>query len=242
MLIKNTSTYGTDQIKMLVYGESGNGKTHLAKTCGPDCIVLSAEGGLMSLKGSSIPYIDITVSDDGSLITDKAKRWDRLKEALVYLNSDDARKKYKWIFIDSITEISQIVVEKLKLDYPNAKDAFPMWGAYSEQMRALIKALRDIPNYHVVFVCLPTKEKDELGKTIMGLDVQGKIGHQLPGYVDLVMYLGVKEEEVGKKKRFLVTQPSDKLIAKDRSGKLNQFEEADLGKIVAKINGKGETK
>lgn len=236
MLIKSTDNLGSNNIKMLVYGPPGVGKTSLVATCSGKACVISAEGGLLSLAGKGIDFIDINSNDAGELIMDKGLRLARLKQACAFLDSKEARAKYKWIFIDSITEIAQLYVEECKLEFPDAKNAFQLWGAYGDRMRNFIKFVRDIPEYNCVFTCLSTIEKDENGKRINSIDVQGKIGDALPGYMDEVFFYHVGEVD-GVKIRKLVTQPSDKIIAKDRSGKLDAFEDPDLTKIAAKIHG-----
>ncbi|RTL05217.1 ATP-binding protein [Candidatus Dependentiae bacterium] len=233
-MIRSTRDYGNQQLKILVYGAAGRGKTYLARTL-KDVLVISAEGGLLSLRGANIDYWDITTDENGKLLS-KEKRLESLRSAYDYVQSDEVRKKYKWLFIDSLTEIGQVVIESLKLKYPEKKDALVMWGEYADQMRSLIKAFRDLPGYNVVFTALDTTEKDENAKRYQAVDLQGKISTQLPGYFDEVFYFHVYDDEnTGEKKRFLITQPNDKVIAKDRSGRLDIMEEADLGKIASKI-------
>lgn len=236
MKIQSTKNFGTNQLKIVVYGPAGVGKTSLAATCEGKAAVVSAEGGLLSLRDKDVDFIDITKDDDGKLITDESLRLVRLKEAYDYLNSAEARKKYSWIFVDSITEISQLFVKAYQKEFPDPKNNFQLWGKYGDSMRTLVKAFRDIPEYNCCLVALSTTEKDDLGKISHVLDVQGKIGDQLPGYVDEVFYYHVGDVD-GVKIRKLVTQPSDKILAKDRSGKLDVLEDPDLNKIALKING-----
>jgi hypothetical protein len=66
----------------------------------------------------------------------------------------------------------------------------------------------------------------------------GSFADRLPALFDEVLYLGVTGEisEDGKNKRALLTQANDKIeFPKDRSGKLEKFEPADLSIIVNKI-------
>ena len=54
--LKSTGDLGDQGLKVLVYGQAGCGKTTLSKTL-PTPVVLSAEGGLLSLKDDNIPYL-----------------------------------------------------------------------------------------------------------------------------------------------------------------------------------------
>jgi len=57
--LKRTGTLSANGVKLLVYGQAGAGKTTLIKTL-PKPIVLSAEGGLLSIQDSDLPFIEIS--------------------------------------------------------------------------------------------------------------------------------------------------------------------------------------
>ena len=54
IMLKRTSAVEPAFVKVLVYGASGAGKTTLIPSL-PEPIVLSAEAGLLSIRGSNIP-------------------------------------------------------------------------------------------------------------------------------------------------------------------------------------------
>ena len=56
--LKNTADVHTNGIKALVYGSAGAGKTTLAASM-PNPIIISAEGGLLSIQGAGLPYIEV---------------------------------------------------------------------------------------------------------------------------------------------------------------------------------------
>lgn len=235
MLIRSTKNYGAGNLKMLVYGAPGVGKTSLAKTCPEKCLVVSVEGGLLSLADSDVDFIDVTLDDKGQVQT-KEKRIEKLQEVFQFVQTEDA-KKYKWIFIDSITEISQNIVDVFNIKFPDKKDSLVMYSEIAKETRSLIKNWRDLPGKSVVFTALSEIEKDEMGKRYQGIAMTGKISQQIPAYFDEVFYYHVYDSDDGKKNRILITQPTEKAIAKDRSGKLEIMEQPDLSIIAAKIKG-----
>lgn len=231
--------YSSDKLKILVHGEPGVGKTSLAKTIPENekTLIISAEAGLLCLNGVDIDVIDITQDNDGKLIP-KEKRIARLGEVFTYLNSDDARAKYKWIFIDSLTEISQNMIEALNVEFPERKDSLVMYGENAKRMRSLVKSFRDLPHYNVVMTALTSVEKDENNMRISGVSMVGNIADKVPAFFDVVAHLTtIQDPESGETKRKLITGKTEKIVAKDRSGKLDQFEEPSLATIAKKIKG-----
>lgn len=239
MRITNTQQNEISKLNCLVYGPSGAGKTSLAKTIdkfGP-VLIISSEAGLLCLANHSQPIdvIDITLDDEGRPLP-KEDRIKRLGDVYKFLLSDECRSNYKTIFIDSITEISENMIEALNAEFPERKDSLVMFGENSKRMRGLIKSFRDIPYYNVVFTALPAVEKDQDNRRYTGVSMVGNISNKIAGYFDEVFYLNVAEDkENGGSKRYLITGGQENLICKDRSGRLNKFEPADLGSVFGKI-------
>jgi phage nucleotide-binding protein len=237
MKIQSTKSYSEDKLKILVFGEPGAGKTTLAKTIGEPTLIISAEAGLLCLNGEDIDVIDITQDDEGRVIP-KEKRIARLGEAYQYLLTEECRNKYKWVFIDSLTEISQNLMEQLYLEFPDRKDSLVMYGENGKRMRSLIKSFRDIPYYNVVMTALSSVDKDENNVRIIGVSMVGNISEKVPAFFDEVFYLAtIQNQETGNVDRVLVTGKSDRVMAKDRSGKLDKIEKPSLAHIASKIKG-----
>lgn len=206
-------------IKALVYGRAGVGKTYLARTA-PNPIVLSAEAGVLSLRDVAIPMITITTVQD-------------LIEAHQWLLSSAQAKPFETVYIDSISEIGEVVLANAKAQ---TKDPRQAYGELIEKMMMMIRAYRDLPK-NVVMSAKQEPNKDELTGIIQyGPSMPGsKLGHQLPYLFDEVFRLGVGKTPQGVEYRFLQTAPDLQYEAKDRSGALDTIEPPDLSRIFQKI-------
>jgi len=227
MKILNTAKIDNPQIKAIIYGESGAGKTYSAKSIDGKALVISGESGLLSLRGADLDFMDLSKDDNGKTISEPRDRIRRLSEIFAYLQAGTG---YTDVFLDSLTEIQELVVANLNKEFPDRKDSLVLWGENAKRMTGIIKAFRDLP-YNIWMTCLAEADKDENAQRFMGLALSGKVARNTPQYFDLVLYLQVDEE----KKRTFVTAKSSKNVCKDRSGRLDPVEPADLGHIARKI-------
>ena len=219
--LKSTKGIHANGVKMLVYGQAGAGKTTLIKTL-PAPVILSAEGGLLSLQGDELPYIEI--SDMATM--GEAYRW---------LMESEESKQFASVALDSISEIAEVV---LATEKKVAKDPRQAYGAMQEQMSELIRNFRDIPGRHVYFSAKVEKAQDEMGRILYYPSMPGnKMGQSLPYFFDEVLALRVEKDADGKAVRAIMTAPDGIWEAKDRSGRLDTWETPDLGNVIQKIGG-----
>lgn len=232
--IQNTNDAVNPCVKALIYGESGTGKTSLAGTLPGKTLVISAEAGLLSLRGKNIDYVNLNTDDEGKTLLTPQEKIDRLVAVYKYLV---ATKVYDNVFLDSITEIAEMQVAVVQAEFPDRKDSFPMWGEYGKRMRAIVKRFRDLEGYNVYMTCLAELDKDENMRRFWSCDVPGKIGKQLPQFFDEVLMTFVQDGEYK-----LQTKKLETNMCKDRSGKLDAVEPADLGVLMLKIFDKPKEK
>lgn len=205
-------------VNCIIYGKSGVGKTRLSSTA-PKPLILDSENGLLSIKDKDIPVI-------------KIKDFDDLKEAYDYLTSKKAKKLYETIIIDSASEVAEIVLQQLKKETKDGRQAYMQLG---EICLPLLRDFRDIP-YHVIMIC-KCKAIETDGIEIYKPSMPGKaLVENIPYLFDLMLAMRIYEDDESEKQmRYLQTQPSLTYEAKDRSGKLNDMEKPDLGKLFKKI-------
>ena len=223
MTVNNTKNLSNDKINILVYGNAGIGKTCLIPSL-PRPIVLNAEGGLLSIMGADIPYINIRSMKD-------------LDDAFDYLTKPDVMNTYDSICLDSISEIAEICLNE---EMEKTKDGRMAYGQMGKLIEYIIRTFRDFQGKIVYFTAKLDKVKDEVtGRIMWGPSMPGNVvSKDLPYQFDEVFAMRAETEaKTGAVRRFLQTSSSDNYIAKDRSGALNQFEEADLGAIIQKIGG-----
>jgi len=231
--ITKTGTIATKRVAVLVVGTAGAGKTSLIRTLpAPDSEILmvSFEGGTACLDGTNYDVIEADLKNPIVFM-------EELYEALT---SDAYKKKYKYIFIDSLTEIGQSVISFLKKDphYGQAKNTLQLYGKYAEIMTTIIKSYRDMTDYSIIFTCLDSIDRDGLDK-IESINVPGtSIKNGLRGWFDIVLSYKLYKDEEGNTIRKLVSDVGESPIAKDRTSKLDAFEDPDLSVIIKKVLGK----
>ena len=219
--LKSTGNLAGNGVKLLVYGQAGAGKTSLIPTL-PNPIVLSAEGGLLSIQDAELPYLEITTMAE-------------LQEAYKWLAESAEAAQFESVAIDSISEIAEVA---LNYEKKVNKDPRAAYGAMQEQMADIIRAFRDLPAKHVYMSAKLEKTQDEMGRILYAPSMPGnKTGQALPYFFDEVLALRVERSEAGVPVRGLQTQGDGIWTAKDRSGRLDAWEPADLNAVIAKIGG-----
>lgn len=231
MEIKNTKEYPTVQsLVMLVYGMGGVGKTTFASTF-PKPLLLDFENGAKYFGERGIE-VDVAVFKNWLSIKDK-------QELATVI------EKYETVIVDPIGE----AMEKLLNDpevakgqkYRQASGDLTMagWGQVKKEMRNFIKWLRD-SGKNIVLVA-HVDEKDDEGRIIRRPLIATKISDELITMVDVVGYMTVITQE-GEQKRVISVDASDeKIVSKDRTGKLGRYVKPDYQFIHGLLAGDKKT-
>jgi len=224
-------------INMLIYGDSGVGKTLLAS--GADgvpemrnVLVIDMEGGQLSVRKTSYEP-DIV----------RVETWKGLEQ--VYHTLHAGSHEYQTVIVDSLTEanafsLAQITTERSGGDELDLDADTPQLQEYGKNMvriLSMLRRFRDLP-MNVIFTSLAQVEKQKNGSQLILPDVTGKLAKKIPAVFDNVLYYYVKETDEGEQ-RCLLTSKTSSTVAKNRGDDalpqvvvVPHFEEANAMKAL----------
>jgi AAA domain len=157
------------------------------------------------------------------------------------------------IFVDSITDLTRQAMAWAKTrpeafsEKTGKPDTRGAYGLLAREVIALLKHLQHAPGKTVIFVGILERVVDDFNREQWQPQMEGgKAGRELPGIVDQVISMslfepegdGWRHEPAKGQVRRLVCRAANPfgLPAKDRSGRLDLTEPANLGALLAKIN------
>lgn len=211
-------------IIMIVYGNGGVGKTTFASTA-PKPLLVDCENGAkyFGLRGIKMDVAKITDANDILGIGEVARSGE-----------------YKTIILDPIGEL----MEKMKISMILKADkryvaggapTMAGWGWLKDQMRNLIKVLRD-SGCNVLFVA-HVSEVDDEGRVLKRPMLMTKLSDEIINMVDVVGYMEVVKVDDEEKRIIRVDSASDKYIAKDRTGQLGKIIPPNFTDIIDACQG-----
>lgn len=246
--MKTSDASRNEPSKVLLYAHHGYGKTYQCrfyqKRFGKG-LIISGEAGLKSIEDVDIDYLPFS-SWDGN--HDPEGGVFSFRGIWRMISSDEFKNAgFKWIAIDSLTEMSERLVEHLEREHEGNKNGFQLWGDYNRIMLGALKTIRDLP-LHVYVTCLAKEEKDANDVTQFWPLVKGSaVSKHVPALFDHVL-CGVRVTETndqGKPKviRYIVTDEVSGWHGKTRDprNRLNAFERCnDVTELLSRMTGEDE--
>lgn len=160
--------------KILVFGESGTGKTYFAGTYDNEKTLLinvKAESGTMTLRSKGINLKTITINNYADM-----------KEAISWIKENGSN--FELIFIDSLSQWQK----NLEKEIPETGNKFAKWNTIKEYTKEIVDAFKQLP-FHVVFTCEIKKDKDEnTGEIFFQPSLLGSSKDDIPYWFDEVYY------------------------------------------------------
>jgi AAA domain len=204
-------------VKSIIYGPPGSAKTPLINTC-PRPLLLACEPGLLSMRGSNVP----TFAAFTATLVDEFMKW--------FFNSNE-RKNFDTIAIDSVSHMSELyLVDALK----NNKHGLKAYGEMATKTLEQLNGLYFSQNIHTYLIA---KEAaiDDNGVRIRKPYFPGQqLMVEVPHKFDLIMRLAQHNVPgVGQTRAFRCIGSLEEM-ARDRTGRLNEFEPPNFSDIVKK--------
>jgi hypothetical protein len=215
------------RINVLIYGDSGIGKTVFAGSAQDvpemrDVLFIDVEGGTESLV-RTYPGVDVL------RIKKMSEIWP------IYEELHRGRHNYGTVVLDSLSELQKFdlmqILETGSIERPGKVDpdvaGIREWGVTLEHMRKVVRLFRDLP-MNTIFTALVNYMKDpRTGMYIKNPGLQGRAAAELPAFPDIVLYYFSKEvkevvngEEVTVEKRIAQSKRTSTVAAKDRTSLL----------------------
>ena len=184
----------SQNLKILIYGKSGVGKTYLAGSVN-NALLVDLEKGSASVKNQNL---DIVTASNAK----------EFRDILNYIKTDN---KYKTIIIDSFTRYSEMLFLALKKMYPDKRDSMNLWGDFDIASRKILEEILSI-NKNIILILLEEEVSDDGMLKKYPMYKANKFKMMLPSYFDLVSHLVVNDEG----KRLMINEPTNDAIGKNR--------------------------
>jgi AAA domain len=257
--MKIITTGATDQrgAKILIVGPTGVGKTSLLKTIDPKTtLFIDIEAGDLAVQGLTIDTLrprtwpecrDLALALAGANPAVPADAcYSDAHHAAVQdrFGGPEQLGRYQTFFIDSITAAGRLCFAwsshqpEAFSDRSGKRDLRGAYGLHAREVLAWLMHLQQARAVNVVFLGVLETVTDDFNRTENRLQFEGnRTGRELPAIVDQVItYNWVDFGDGALTRTFTCTSPNEwRYPAKDRSGRLEQFEEPDLSKLITKL-------
>jgi hypothetical protein len=251
--------------KILLVGPSGVGKTSLLRTLSKEMLastlVVDIEAGLSAVDGLQFASVrPRTWNECGNLACVLGGFNPALPASAAYSEAHynevmknpelAALDRYSILFVDSVTAASRLCFAHCEQS-PEAftdrgkKDLRAVYGQHGRTQLGWFNQFQHARERTVIFVAVLEKNTDELNISTWQPQIEGaKTGRELPAIVDEIITMQWVDFGDRKPTRaFVCTNPNPwGYPAKDRSGKLEQFEPPNLGALIEKLTSPGQRK
>jgi AAA domain len=248
--------------KILIVGPTAIGKTSLLKTLSSELLSTTA---LIDLEAGDLPVADLPVASIRSRTwndcrdlacaiggPDPARApgtpYSQAHYDTIIADSTLASlAQYSIIFVDSYTELSRrcrawAEQQPESFNAYGKKDLRGAYGLVGRELIAWTQQLQHSRARTIVLVAILEKVIDDHGVPSWQIQLEGqRTRRELPAILDVIGTMTWVTFKDGEARRAFVCDPSNSwgYPAKDRSGRLDQIEEPNLGKLLTKLSTRG---
>lgn len=226
-------------LKVLLYGDSGVGKTWTASTAPRPVYLLTEPNGLPTILAAN-PDAVVVQADEGHGGLDTVRQF--LQAAR---DGSLARETgCESVILDSLNELQRMLKDEIMATKKggHTAESFTLqdWGVLNDKMRAMVRVFRDLP-FHVVGLTHADVDQEEDGPRWLSPYFMGQsIPREIGGYFSVVGYQyrkQVKAEDGGATTttRHVLLQGPPTVVCKGLHG-LDAVEVPDLSVWMDKIN------
>lgn len=207
---------------VLLYGQSGSGKTFLASQF-PKPAILACDPGELGGSRSVFTAIEKGLIKEPPLWL-KVDSYQTLLQAIQELPKLIQAGEVKTIVVDSVSYMQRLVMDDILARIMREIPRFEEWNLCVERMRHLIRKITEL-GADVVFTATDNMQRDELtGKIVGGPNLPGKLAQELPQACGIVLRLFVTSGYNAQGKKEVVykfqSAPDEMWYAKDTTGTL----------------------
>lgn len=200
--------FNPNQVKFLVYGESGVGKTVFSSTW-PDPVFLDIDKGMASVN-REVHRIQID-------------SWDELVDATDFLANES--HPFKTVVLDSLNELQYLSMKNVVQSFPSIRrsyESLPSISDYGKMLDDFDKIVRFIKSIDANIVMIAQVAAREFETDPVQPQFIGKsTARNLSRMMDVIGYLDKRDSSEGAKTRLMIFDAVN-YVTKDRSGKLPQ--------------------
>lgn len=211
-------------VKMVLYGGPGAGKTPLINTA-PSPVFLAIEPGLLSMRGSTVPTYKAYEHKDGVAAG--------VKEFFEWFHSSNEVNKFQTLAVDSISEMAEAILRaKMKV----LKNKLQAYGEMSFDVMDILTKLYYTRNKHIVLIAKQHEDPETRRKrpSLPGQDLHTKVPHFFDEILHYAKLPAGTIPGVMNEVKAIRTRETFDIMARDRSGRLDEFEQPDLSLIFNK--------
>lgn len=209
-------------VKMMGYGPPGGGKTPLIITA-PRPAMLVLEPGMLSMRQPGAERIAAYSAINDLKRADEWFEW--------ALNSAEGRNFDTYV-VDSWTEYAQIVLRHYQGTNKHGQKAY---GEMAMHVMAKARALYYHKYKHVYLICQEGKIPEDGYNMSKPVFPGQALNGEMPHLFDLIARVGLHQMNgFPNPVPSILCHRKDDLFARDRSGRLAQYEPKDLGALFAK--------